>query len=293
MNKSLTAMEAKGVVLDCAPMYRTDDNQGYIGAVLGIVGCPTDIERAKQMIAEAHNPAGAFSLLRLDEQDAMNVQDISDNRDLRIFSFQINSGIKFDSKEKIISDSMRRGYHHSLLIRAALCVEASKGPKKGKIVKASSELQRRCNRLLFTVERGEQRFEDILQPDAYCKLLAVMMEMCRIIVGISIGFPEKIGNDSLENREEIATSRLRKATGTLSTAKQTLALHKVSLDQICLLLSDCVVSLFAVFRMCATVMESYGWGKRKRMTKPSAGALAEMSMVLSSLIEEMKEPALM
>jgi N-acetyltransferase B complex (NatB) non catalytic subunit len=44
MNKSLTTLEAKGLILDCAPMYKQNDDRDTLGAVHGIVGGESDLE---------------------------------------------------------------------------------------------------------------------------------------------------------------------------------------------------------------------------------------------------------
>ena len=289
MTKSLTTLEAKGLILDCAPML-VPESEGELGAAHGIVGGDADLERVKQMIAEAHNPSGAFTLLRQEEPDVAGVE-ISENRDFGILSFELLVKRDFDSVQQIMGESTRRGYLHNLLIRAALCVDASKGPKKGKATKASTELEKRCKSLLRSVERASQLFDISIQSAGYRKYCEALLSMCRAIAALSAGM--NLDGESvyatIDAREEAVEAALKDARESMRLANVEVGLSENPLvSKTCHLLPDCVAPVFALFQMCAKLVDLYGWGRRKLKTKRCAAAVAEMSTTLLSLISDMK-----
>jgi hypothetical protein len=291
LNNSLTTLEAKGLILDCAPMYVQDGKQGALGAVHGIVGGESDLDRANKMVAHSHSPFATFSLLRLKGTTAENLEQFTDNRDFTILSHDLLTPRVFDSREQIISDSIRRGHHHNLLIRAALCVDATKGPKKGKVLAVSSELKKRSSSLLSSVVASLEYCDTSIQPLGYEALLRAMLELCGVVTGISAGmFPkEQSLPDTLETREEQASSSLKRALDLITQARQQLNLTEDQrVSRVGVLLPDYLVPIFALFQMCAKMMEAFGWGKRKRKTRRCAAALADLALALAPLVEDMQ-----
>ena len=170
MNKSLSVMEAKGLILDAAPLLgepierkRHDVDRTLKGCLglQGIVGAENDMERATQMVIEAHNPFAALSLVSWADSGGKveDAEGIADNRDISILFHQILYKTSMATKESIVKDSLRRGHLHGLLIRAALCLDATKGPKKGKIVNSSAELEKRTKSLIEVVDATSKFIE--------------------------------------------------------------------------------------------------------------------------------------
>lgn len=290
MFNSLTTLEAKGLVLDCAPMFVKDSSQNSIGSVHGIVGGESDLARVKQIIGEAHNPTGAFSLLRLKGSVAENRNVFSDNRDFGILSFEILQKTTFDTSEQILSETIRRSCHHNLLIRAALCVDATKGPKKGKLGKNTLESEKRSKSLLKAVAACDYCRNDATQLSGYGSLLESMKYMCLAIVVMSTGMNSctEIEYESIEDRETAGVALLQKASQTVLAAKTELGLvEDLSIPKISRLLPDCLVPIFALFQMNAKVADNFGWGKRKRRTKQFASIVADLSESILSLLGDM------
>jgi hypothetical protein len=236
------------------------------------------------MIEEAHNPAGAISLL-----DDFTGSRFSDNRDFGILSFEILSKREFDNDELILRESSRRRHQHRLLTRAALCIDATKGPKKGKASKPTPELERRCKSLLKAVDDATDSFDAECQPLGYGKLFLAMLDMCRTIIVLSTGMNEKgeLVHDTLDAREEAVVFALQRACESLQIARNQIE-KDLSISKSCRLLSDCAVPVFAFFQMCARIIDMFGWGPRKRKTKRCAGAVADLSLSLARLIADMK-----
>lgn len=293
MNRSLSVLDAKGMILDCAavlatavPRNKLDEDpifKGGLGVHQGIVGGDDDMTRATQMIVEAHNPNAALSLVSwADHRGSANDFDgMADNRDLSIHCQQILLRIPRLSKEEISRDALRRGHVHGMLIRAALCLDAAKGPKKGKIVKSSEELEKRTNSLLDCVTAVAAFMEERSLPDhAEGTLLEATLELCRALAVVSAGLPS-VETDSLEQREQRVCDLLQ--TGVLPKLKDATG-SILSVKTVCSLLPNFTVPLFAVFRMCDNICNIYGWGKRKHKTKQCAKAMQEVAIEFQGLI---------
>lgn len=288
MNMSLTTLEAKGLILDSAPMFIHDEQHDSLGSIHGIVGGDFDVERAYQMVAEAHNPCAAFSLLRIQGSLEEISMAFSDNRDFTIFSHDILFRRQFDSTEKILSDSMRRGHHHRLLIRASLCVETTKGPKKGKLVKCSTDQEKRCKSLLASV----QECHTLNVDDGYGNVLAGLHAMCQAIVCLGAGLyqGEQPEIDTLEAREQRVSDLFLVAAGALESARKSFNLDSdISIATVSRLLPDCVITVFALFRMCVKVADLFGWAPRKQKVKPCAAAMAGLLSTLAGIVNRMKD----
>jgi hypothetical protein len=168
MNTSLTVLDAKGKILDCAALLATfvpggkfDILKGALGVHQGIVGGDDDIPRAAQMIFEAHNPHAALSIVSWAGHGGTvaDCNGMADNRDLTILSNQILLKTPPPSMQQIGTDALRRGHIHGMLIRATLCLDAAKGPKKGKVVKPTEQLERRATSLLECIAAIEAIME--------------------------------------------------------------------------------------------------------------------------------------
>ncbi|VEU44910.1 unnamed protein product [Pseudo-nitzschia multistriata] len=311
MNQSLTFLYSKGLVLDAAPLLATevprmkhDENpllKGGIGITQGIVGGSDDLERATQMVVESHNQYAALSIVSVRGIVNEDGDDISDNRDLSIVK-QVGSlwKPKIQRKQLMVVETLRRGHIHGLLIRACLCVDAMKGPKKGKIVKTSALLEKRSQSLLDSVTTASEFFDtklaDVYDESKYqnCwrELLQVILSLCRILTVVNAGMPmaENV-NDSMEQREQQAVDLIQ--TETLMKLKEVRnKIYPVNSPKVVgALLPAFLLPIFALFRMCSDVCTAYGWGKRKTTKKVSV-AMASVSKEFQALIEDILKPCL-
>jgi N-terminal acetyltransferase B complex non-catalytic subunit len=303
MNKSVTVLQAKGLILDSAavlanvvPRKKHDDDpmlEGALGVYQGIVGGDADMGRATQMVAEAHNPYVALTLVSWADSDGSidDGKDMADNRDLSILSQQILYQSKVESKEDIVQAALRRGHIHGLLIRSTLCVDATKGPKKGKIVKSSTELEKRTSSLLDCVKACTEFVDNHTLAEGSegecCKaLMRATMALSRTLAMVSAGLPT-LEKDSLEEREKLAAELLHsQVTDQLKQAKEHLTV--LSVKDVCSLLPNYVVPLFALFRMCSNMLTLFGWGRRKRTTKICAGAMADLALAFAGIVQELQ-----
>lgn len=298
MNKSLSVMEAKGLILDAAALLgepvqrkRFDEDleiKGRLGLHQGIVGGDSDLTRASQMVAEVHNPYAALSLISWADNGGKTEDSdhMADNRDRSILFHQILYKTTIASKESITRESLRRGHTHGLLLRATLCLDATKGPKKGKIVQASEELERRTQSLLNSVESTSSFIGSDLTGDEYrCgrSLLYTSLDLCRVLATISAGLPT-LENDTLEAREIQASEIL--LGDALSHLKEGVeALSLSSVKGVFFLVPSYVVPLFSLFRMLSNVCATFGWGKRKHKSKRCAGAMADFAIEFNPMIQ--------
>jgi N-terminal acetyltransferase B complex non-catalytic subunit len=293
MNCSLTTLEAKGLILDAAPMLSTHkDSDSSLGSVHGIVGCELDFDRATQMIGEANDPLGAFSLLTLRRQDSDLTQQYSENRDFSVLYLEMLSRRQCASAEDIVCDSLYRSYTHNLLLRSTLCLKAAKGPKKGRVVPATDEIRQRCTSLLVLIDTA---LRDCIDSPEGVKgqhqLFTALIGLCRVLSGVSSGLfsdASDTDGDSLEMREEKATLVLSDVRTCFLQAKNGMVLlNESSTHLISRLLSENLISLFAVFRMCADTLDAFGWGKRKRRASHCASAMADVAYAFGDLINNM------
>jgi N-terminal acetyltransferase B complex non-catalytic subunit len=288
MTNSLTAMEATGLILDSAPFFAHDAKDAGLGVAHGIVGGEADFDRATDMVMEVRNPYGALSLLRR-AFDATDFKEIADNRDLTTLSYEILYRRTVSSREDIINESVRRGHIHSLLIRSALCVNYTKGPKKGKIVKPSEELLNCCRSLLVGVDSAKQ-FCSKLNLRGTIELMNAQLELCRLLVIISSGIGlENKAEDTLDEREKHGIKYIQSAKTALIQATKMTSFLDASHDVgfVCCLLPGSVVPFYALFRMCENVLETYGWGKRKQKTKPIAAEFTSLATEFAIFIKGM------
>jgi hypothetical protein len=300
MNNSLSVLDAKGMILDSAPLLATavprkkhDEDplwKGSLGVHQGIVGGDEDMARATQMVVEAHNPYSALSLVSWVDNGGciQDCEDMADNRDLSIYSQQLLLPTPLPSNIEICREALRRGHVHGMLIRATLCLDATKGPKKGKIVKASDIQEKRTKSLLDCVDATNSFIKEHsigAEGECYKALLSTSMELCRTLAVINTGLPLDDAVDSLEHREQRAYELLH--TAALPLLKQANEALVLSVKSVCSLLPNYIVPLFALFRMCDNLCNTYGWGKRKHKTKRCAGAMKEVAEEFQHLIGKM------
>lgn len=298
MNKSLSMLEAKGLILDAAAVLaqpierqRIEHNpilHGRLGQVQGIVGAESDSDRANQMISEIYNPFAALSIISWAEtaEYEEEIHEIVDNRDFSISSHQVLYSMHRDNSQLILREALRRGHIHGLLLRAALLVEGIKAPKKGKVVSVNDELKRRTESFLKSVEAVHLISRSEAKAFTGGKdLLLALTDLCHVLSIIGTGEPD-LEIDSLEEREVKSSTTLEAALVNLQRARKTL--EKSPVKGICFSLPNYIVPLFSLFQMCSRVCELYGWGKRKSKTKRCAGKMASFAMQFSMLVEELR-----
>jgi N-terminal acetyltransferase B complex non-catalytic subunit len=303
MNSSLTLHYCKGAILDAAPLFATavpgkDEGdfvmKGGLGIQQGIVGGDDDVERAINLLVHSHSPYASVSVVSwvhcfgsLDHADSL-----ADNRDTSVLTQNaILVPPKIEKKGFMIQETLRRGHVHGILIRTALCLDAMKGPKKGKVGKPSECLKKRINSLLESVLSASEFFDTQVVFDDYengagCQaMLRTFLELCRVLAVIISGLP-KSEEDSMEHREQSATDMLQKhATAQIKLAHENLT-GTWNIKTVCSMSASYLVPVFAVFRMCSTACTIYGWGKRKQTKKVSL-AMAEFSQTLNELVQDM------
>ena len=278
MDPSLTLLEAKGIIMDCAPLLFLEAKTQSIGMQHGIVGEETDLERLVDMVREAHNTFGAPNIMTI-ASAKVDPGSISDNRDDSILSYQILNKSILLPKEELVQDSVRRGLLHRLLVRIVLCLDSSKGPKKGKVTKASNLLQKRCTSLLDAVDETALFVRNGRLPVGSKEYIEGMLRLCRVVAFVSAGMPESDEQDSLASREQFATNELESIVIPDSTG--------CSVPEVCRFLPDILVPYFVMLRMTANLFALYGWGKRKCHTRASAGAMAKLASKLKATVEAM------
>lgn len=302
MNKSLTVLEAKGTILDAASLLATavprkkhDDDpiwKGGLGINHGIVGGEEDMSRATQMVAETNNPYAALSVVSwaANGGSVIDCEDLADNRDLSVYHYQILYKMPPPSKSQLAVDALRRGHVHCMLIRATLCLDATKGPKKGKVVKPTAQLEKRTESLLDCVAGieefvGQCTLAEGSNGECYKAMLLASVELCRVLSVINTGLPNLDQNDILELREQRATEILQGPV--LEQLKLAHVSCVPSVKSICSTTPNFLVPLFAIFKMCGRLCNTYGWGVRKRKTKRCAEAMAAAAGMLNAIIDKM------
>lgn len=278
MDPSLTLLEAKGCIMDCAPLLFLQTKTQAIGMQHGIVGEETDLERLVDMVREAHNTFGAPNIMTI-ATAKVDPCSFSDNRDDSILSYQILSKPTLLSKEELVQDFVRCGLLHRLLVPIVLCLDVSKGPKKGKVTKASDLLKKGCASLLHAIDETVLYMDNAKLPLGSKEFIEGMLSLCRVVAFVSAGMPGSEEQDSLASREQFATNQLESIVIPEST--------DWSVPEVCRFLPCLLVPYFVILRMTANLFASYGWGKRKCHTRASAGAMAKVASKLKATVEAM------
>jgi N-terminal acetyltransferase B complex non-catalytic subunit len=281
MNRSLTCLEAKGIILEGAPLYVQDDKQPSYGAMQGIVGGPDDTSRVYEILANVMDPFSAFSVLQLSDPP----RDVVDNRDFDVLSQDLLIRRSFAGIKDIANATMRRGLVQGLLIRSALVKELTKGPKKGKVVPPSAALRKRCKSLLSctSVARGfyDASVESSHPRDLLC--MRILILECHILTVLSSGLvadsmDEAIG---IQDREGIVCSYLDQTPQAIDALPR----QEFCVASVSQMLPECILPVFTLFNMCSEVFDLFGWGKRKN--KKCAEGLAVAAKSLGCVVRDM------
>ena len=326
MRPSLQLLQAKAFLLDTAPLMipseleKNGTTAGGGGLKHGSVGGPTklpsfvglasekgfcgndtdDLTRAEQLVIDAESHFNAPSIIHFAGQTS-TIDDVvsSDNRDLTIYYYESLYRTSHSTERDMIINSLRSGHVQGLLVRAIMAVGCASAPKKGKVPKSTNERSYRCQSLRYAVSRatefGREAFlndDDVSQSlwDACCQL-------CNAIVVIINGDGRVV--DTLAEREVVATSYIESTMQMITNGRTALSscYSTVGIDKdersllmsarVCQLLPEYVVPLYVFIETTARLFALFGWGKRKRRTKSSSGALASAALSLQDLISDM------
>ena len=286
MTSSLQLQQAKGLVMDLAPLMNVGGTIMPIGAIHGLCGEDNDAERATKIVRDSTNVNSAPSLLNLARENTHGRGKWSDNRDFDINQFEI---LQKTSYPLVTNETLLRAHLHAVLTRLVLLTESTKHPKKGKIVKIQDgeTLDKRSKSLWQAIEREDafastQNYETRKLYDGLRKLtMQLSKATCIVASGRSESDSAIASTDSLSSREE-------KCIVFLNAAQTELIDLSVSKDfsvSVYTLLPDILITMFATFKITAKMCSTFGWGKRKWETKPVAHSLAELAEGLNGIVK--------
>ena len=302
MSASLQLLEAKGLIMDLAPLLNygnLDDPKSPppLGIVCGLVGSGDDEEkdRVEKIIRDSANFLAAPSILNIaTESTGTNFDKIwSDNRDFTVNEHEILEKSNF---VLLPQESVLRAHEHSVLAQLVLLSQSIKPPKKGKIVKVQDgeALYKRSNSLcqaIFSAETflsGTKTHYSLVHSTLFRATLKLSKAFSIIVAGIDVSNVPIDPNDSLTKREERIAPLLREVVVLINESASLWNGH--SSDEgtsVRRLLPDLLITLFATLKATSNACATFGWGKRKRATKPIARCLAEVAGKLQVLVEDL------
>jgi hypothetical protein len=305
MIPSLQLLEAKGIIMDLAPLHAydnvdTDQTNSPIGLFHGLCGGDSDKERVEKIVRDSSNYFGAPSILRFScYQSAFDILPLSDNRDHDINQFEILKRTEYELNAK---ESIFRSHVHSILSKFVLFCDAVKSPKKGKVVKLDENdvLVQRGMSLMTSINQYEKMMLTVMDEGKVIshlsKLLLTVMRSCIVVVAgqqvlvldkdTNLSYP----NDSLSEREEFCVPYLIEASILCRESINIWESYKKDLmTSVCRLVPDILIPVFATMNVTAKMFGIFGWGKRKRNTKVAAASLADVASCLHDLIVSIKK----
>ncbi|KAL7550873.1 hypothetical protein ACHAWF_016001 [Thalassiosira exigua] len=303
MNTSLQLLRAKALVMDAAPLMLPADMiagdlagtrgkapPAKFGAEKGLRGGDDDATRAEEIARDAEGRFNAPSILHVAARCA-SVGDaaISDNRDATINDYQILRRARRPAKEEVVAESLRQGHLHGLQVRTALAADAAAPPKKGKVPKLTEEAAYRCRSLSWSAERarefGRRTAEEATDGGADRALYDACCALCEAVPAVVRGRTD----DALSSREAAAVAILEEARDLVRSARASFGSSSSSCAGVeaCLLLPRRIAPLCVLLRTIERLFALFGWGKRKRSTRPAAGALADLALTFRDLVSEL------
>ncbi|GFH62164.1 hypothetical protein CTEN210_18640 [Chaetoceros tenuissimus] len=295
MSPSMQLLEAKSIIMDVAPLVNDNcTGNESLGLLFGLVGNERDAERNEKIIRDSASFFTAPSVLSIAKGDTDDLDVLSDNRDFTVNEFEIlqRSDFDFQSTQSII-----RSHLHSMLCRLVLAAQVIKPPKKGKIVKVekSDSLYTRSESLCESIRLTEKCLEKECDINKAQKVLIeatinIIKAFVVIVSGSCLSTDTVQSDDSLATRERYCVEYLENAK--LLLVETTKILKDEQGDDIQIasrLLSDNLVTLFAIFQTTASACDQFSWGKRKRDTKPVAGAMANIALEFKNVVAHAKK----
>lgn len=268
-----------------------------LGDARGLCGGEEDVTCAEQLVVDAEVHFNAPSIIH-STASASSLEDFisSDNRDITVNYFEILYKNQHLTQKEMATESLMRGQMHGILIRALMASGVAKAPKKGKVPKSSEEMTYRCHSLLEALERSTQFIAEGVDGmgDIDQKLWESSCALCQVIIMVIVGTPQ----DTLAEREKAAVSLVEAATESVKSAQSAFEscsvvdhndINVLSGATVCQLLPDRIVSLYTLVETTATLFALFGWGKRKRLTKPASGALANLTLSFRNLLSGMMQ----
>jgi len=320
MKQSLQLLEAKGLIMDLAPLLSSDDAGGAklpspLGAMHGLCGGSADLVRAEKIARDSSNYYAAPSIQSLSiygrthlQSEKSNDEIWSDNRDLSLNDFEILEKTNYTIP---VEELLGRAHIHAILTRIVLLVDGAKAPKKGKVAKyAKGDLiDIRSESLLQTMKNADEYLNSHnghALSDVHVSLWKATLSLCRVMCILSAGKDSLEAqiptNDSLAKREERCVKVLDSVRASILDGFEALK-AKVSNEKkasdvdkfnfICKILAEILVPFHTTLNTTATLFALFSWGKRKRDTRPAVGALAGIAMefrvILEDIINELME----
>jgi len=306
MRPSLQLLHSKGIVMDCAALMNASDLNGglaskeprsnvpavKLGEVRGLCGGEGDLAKAEKLITDSESHFNAPSLIH-DAARTTSLRDFafSDNRDMTMNYFEILYQNRRLTEKEMMSESLMRGHIHGMLVRAVMLSGVAKAPKKGKVPKCSEEMTYRYLSLVDALERLNQfsKGHDIEINDLEMELLELLCALCQAIATIVVGKDD----DSMAEREKTVVSIIESGTKILGSVRDSFksfaynTIDDQSGTMVCQLLPDRVVPTYILIETTTTLFALFGWGKRKRKTKPAAAALAELALSFRDLLSDL------
>ena len=299
MRPSLQLLYSKGLVMDCASLLNANDFEEIasgeqisavkLGTEKGLCGVDDDIRRSEQIASDSSSYFNApYIIHEAANATSDGIRVYSDNRDMDINSFEILHRKQHLTQREMFNDSVHRGLTQGLLVRAVMAVEAAKAPKKGKVPKSTEETGYRCLSLTRALARARHCLQGSLDADSIDQsLLKVVFSLCDVITVVIVGDSGK-ESDTLANRESRAVRLLEAATLHVKEAQTFFISTKDAQGAlVCQLLPTCIVPVYTMTETTARLFSLFGWGKRKRLTKAAAGALADLALSFRSLVSDL------
>jgi hypothetical protein len=299
MIPSLQLLEAKGIIMDLAPLHNYDSpdiNQSHspIGLSHGLCGGDNDKERVEKIVRDASNYFGAPSILRFSHEGACDIS-LCDNRDHDINQFEILERTNYELNMK---ESIFRSHIHSVLSKFVLFCDAVKPPKKGKVVILDVKdilIQRGMSLMISINEFEKKTLSNGGDAISYLsKTLTAVIRSCIVVstgrnVLLDQGIDDSLFHDSLSKREEWCLPYLADAANLCKETIKVWDLYKKDLiTSTCRLVPDILIPVFATMNVIAKIFSIFGWGKRKRNTKVAAASLADVASCLNDLVVSIK-----
>ena len=295
LQPSLILQQAKALTLDLSPLLSrleqshcgsTTDEVRRLGELHGIIGGTDDMSRATEIISEAHNPASTIDALQICRPSASIAQFV-DNRDSSIKSYDILGSIyaRMETDKSVWNLNVHRSLQHSLLIRATLLADGSRGLRKGKVVPCSLVLRKRCSSLWVKLQQTRDFIDNSPLSKVHLESSMASVALCRAMLSLCGGVDAsgEFVLDDLESRERTSLLFLEEARESIQSIGEDN--ERNDIGQLSHFLVDCCVHLFSLTRIFSTMAEAFGFGKRKRETKAVAGAVADISASFHQIVE--------
>jgi len=299
MRPSLQLLYSKGVVMDCASLLNANDFEEIssgeqissvkLGTEKGLCGGDEDIVRSEQIAIDSSSYFNAPCVIH--EAANATSDDVcvySDNRDMDINYFEILHRKQHLTQTEMVTDSLLKGHTHGLLVRAVIAVEAAKAPKKGKAPKSTEEIAYRCQSLTRALAKATHCSLGSLDADSIDESMRKVFSSLCDVIGVVIIGDAGTESDTLLGRENAAVRLLEAAVLSVNKAQTSFNSGGDARGAlVCHLLPNCIVPIYTMIETTARLFSLFGWGKRKRLTKAAAGALACLALSFRSLVSDL------